>query len=510
MGLRPRLLFWLPWLCSLAACGSDPAAAYIRASGEELQLEFFVLLREGRPSEVVGPAAVRAGPVELSLQDEDELVRVLVPGTSLVGRDPLLDDASIRRLELRAASPCSGCGDLCVENENTRLSLPLPPESEITNWADGVFELAERTQIERVLTQTRLELERSSDRCRWASAQPPERFGTTGTELEVSDRGFRVVDENRLLISSTRRLMLVMRGRDLEDNERRVLTTSGLAYESLSSITTVSVTSTSVRFLLGVHAPESQIPPESVVYEIEATEDGIRVLRERLRVAALLGPLHSLPDGGFLAAGYSGVVFISRPEMPLRSFSLGANLRITAIREFGDDVGRFHVGGAFGFVAEGDLLLGPEAMTLSSVQRAGGIVDSSITTFKYAAAPGGGEVFALTRGQGIFRRIGVGAWEGVDVAAPPGVTACATPRDACGRSQLIQIIEGVDFGPDGRLFHAPWMCPSLFSRNPADACTQEVELPGVPQPDSRGLTTLHVAGNRLYFIINREIWYLEL
>lgn len=510
MGPRPPSWCSYSILGLLTACGQDPGTHQVLASTDEGQLEYFVHFEARRPVGIYSDTDLEAGPLELRLEEDDRLVRIHIARASLEAIDPLLDPALIARLELRVTAPCPDCGEICLEPSRARLSLPLPAEAEVTVWADGTFESPTVEDDTFIRKEMRLEVDRPADRCLYSSPHRLERFGAEGVLIDSGDGGLLAIDETRLIHNTSSYIRILTRGFSVADIERRTLLGSELAFPILGGFDIVSSTSTTVRLLLVAHTGESASAQGSVVFEVEGTDAGLRVVRELARVDALLGPVRALSGGGFVAAGGRGTILIAQPGAPLRQYSLGEGFRFTALEATTAAAGRFHLGGGFGLVGEGDLLLGPEAVTLGNLKRGEGLVDSSVVAFRTRPGAPPEEIWAVTRGQGVFRRTGVGEWSPFEIDAPPGESSCTTQTLACGRARLIEILEGIDFGPDGRMFYVPWMCPKIYTYLPTDPCTREVELDGLPRPDSMGITVVHSRDDRIYFVSNREVWSLRL
>lgn len=494
----------------LLGCSASPTEQFVEMPRAESAVEFLVQLREGRPLQIWSAIALGPGPIRVAVDEADEVAWVSVPRSQIEAADPLLTPQSLDRLTLEPTAPCPGCGGVCVEEQTTRLSMALPAGSAVLGLDASTFGPAPETLIAQVTTQTRLELLRTADECRWASGGALERFGAADVRLEADDQTLRVIDADRILVTRPQRAMLVLRGRDLADNARRVLLGSQLAHPQIAGTAVLSMTSTSVRLLMIARAFEGVGAEESTVYEVEATEDGFRVRGVRAEVQGLLNVIAATAGGGFVAVGYRGLVVTARAGEPDQRYTLGETFSLTALEAFPPELGPHHVGGAFGFVAEGDLFAGPAAIRLGSLRRGVGIVDSSVVSFRLRTGSAGSEVWAMTPGQGVFRRRGPGDWAAVDVDAPPGLNACAVMPDACGRSRLQENMRGIEFGADGRMFYLPWKCSTFFTSMPGDPCTQYVELEGAPQVVSEGLSAMRRYETHLFFVKDRQIWSLAL
>lgn len=506
--MGPRATLLLP--CLLLACGDSTTATFIQAPTDPTAVEFFVHLRDLRPLQTWRSNELAQGPIQLTQEDTDQVAHVSVPRAELDAVDPLLGPETLDALTLETSAPCEGCAGVCAEAGSTQLSLPLPASTTISELDDGVFGFASaslQTQLER---NTRLQLQRAADQCTWSGRKAPEPFAPEDVRLSRDDERVLIIDRDRILFYTTQRIMLALRGRAQADNERRTLPRSALQGVNITRVGVLSRTSTVVRMLVMTRPQLDVGPQESWVYEVEAADDGFRVLGLRARAEGVLNTLVVTPDGGFVAVGDRGLVVVAPRDAALMRYTIGESFRLLAVDLFPEYPGLYFMGGAFGLIAEGDVFGGPSAMRLTSVQRADGIVDASVLGMLLRPSPEGAEVWGSTRGQGAFRRRGPGDWVPVDIESPPGLSECSQPLDACGRSRLIEITEGLAFGPDGRLFQAPWQCGRLFTRLPEDACTQEVDLSGATGGASEAITDLRWHEDRLYLVRDRRVWSIEL
>lgn len=301
-----------------------------------------------------------------------------------------------------------------------------------------------------------------------------------------------------------------MRERDAADQSRRVLMASELSHTVIGAVEVLSHTSTSARVLVLAKTERSSGETASSVEELEVTEAGFTHIRTRFAADLHLFALAVTASRVVLAAGDGGLVITQRPGEAEVRYSLGAGLRLLAIETFGGSEDRHYLGGGLGLVGEGNLLEGPSGVGLGVLERDGHILDSSVIDFRRRPAESGEEIWALTPGQGVFRRAASGEWFAVDLEAPLGLEACASPPNSCGRGRLLNNMEGLEFDEAGRMFYATARCSTFFTRASGDLCTQHVVLDGPPQTAADGLLATARLENRLYFVRDRELWVLEL
>lgn len=506
-----RALALLSAAMGLIACGDGGTATYVPAPSTEDSVAFFAHLRSGRPVGLWKAETLGTAPIRVTLEEADQLAHVAVPTRELDDVDPLLTPASFAELTLAAQPPCAGCEGVCTEAGSTQLSLGIPASATVSELVDDAFGSASDLLRERLSRNTRLQLQRDADQCTWSGAGPPELFGAPDLVLSRTDEGLRIIDHARILVTTPTYMRLALRGRGQAEAEQRALSAEALAHEHLGSVRVLSVTSSTARLLLLSKAQEGVGLQASTVYEVEASEAGFRVLGVRAEIEGVLNDLHLTPDGGFVGAGDRGLVVVAPKDGPLTRFSLAEGLRLFTVNSFPERPGLYFVGGTFGFVAEGELAAGPSGMVGLSLSRDGSaLIDSGVSGIQVRPSGEGMEVWAVTRGQGAFRRRGPGDWVPVDIESPPGRSECSSPLDPCGRARLIEIMEGLTFGPDGRLFYAPWQCRRIFTRYPDDPCTQLMDLDGVVGGSSELVTALQRHEDRLYFVQGFQIWSVPL
>lgn len=495
----------------LIACGDGGGASFLLAPASEDAVAFLAHLRGGRPIAAWRVETLTQAPVRVTLEDEDELAHLAVPERALEAADPLLTPDLLPVLELEPQTPCPGCEGLCVDEGLARLSLPLPSDTQVSQLVAEAFEPAGATLEGRLRRDTRLGVPRASDQCEWRAPGPPELFGAPDLSLSGAGEGLRILDHDRILLTTSTQLRLALRGRDQADADQRALAANTLAHEHLGALRVLSVTSSTARLLLLSKAREGVGPQASTVYEVEVSEAGFRVLGARAELEGVLNDVHLTPDGGFVGAGDRGLVVVAPKHGTLTRFSVGEGIRLLTVRGFPELSDRYFVGGGFGYVAEGDVTAGAQGMVGVSLSRDGSaVVDSSVSGFQVRQAGDGFEVWAVTRGQGAFRRRGPGDWVPVHIESPPGLNECSSPLDPCGRARLIEIMEGLAFGPDGRLFYAPWQCKRIFTRHADDPCTQSMDLEGVVGGSSELVTALQRHGDRLYLVRGLRLWSVPL
>lgn len=499
--ILPCLLFF--------ACRGEPTEVLLPGPNDADTLAFVVQIRGGRPLEIWRGDQLDSGPIQATGDDDDQFVFVKIPRASVASIDPLLEPTLIDALELKATVACAGCDGICLEERATLLSLGLPADTEYLELLDGSLEKASDATARSLSSQIRLETRRVLGDCVWGRGKQPELFAAADFRLPSADEAVYILDEDRVLISNPTRLMLILRGRGQADNARRVLSPSSLSHEAIGGAALISSTSTVARLLVISRFRGNSGPQGSAIFEVEAGEEGFRVLRERFRTGEVLSGILPTEAGGFVAVGLRGAVVTSRAGETPETYSLGENLRLDVVRYLGEALRSFYVGGNHGLVAEGDLFAGPLGVGLTGLERSGGLVDSSVREFAVRTRGAETEVWAFTRGQGAFRRLEPGRWRAESIEAPPGADVCSTMPNACGRASLIEISEGIDFGVDGRLFYAPWKCSTFYTHAEGEPCTQSFDFSEVGLADGT-VSFLSRHENRLYFVRDLQIWSLEL